>query len=312
MGRASSEAPAGFRHEAMWYADREALLVSLGAWIGDGIAAGEPALVVLDADACDALRSQLGAAGAADVGFVDMRSVGRNPARIIPAWRGFVERYPAGTPMRGIGEPVWSGRDADELVECAIHETLLNLALADVDRLELRCPYDVRRLAPSAIASAERSHPLVTDGSAFRANAAFAPGVHRAPLPPAPSDAEVRSFDRTDLPSLRSWVRSWAGAHRLAAAATDDLVLASGEVVGNSIRHGGGTGVVALWRTAYGAACEVRDRGWIRDALAGRREPRPGQDGGFGLWIANQVCDLVQIRSAAGRTVVRLRVSIDH
>jgi hypothetical protein len=30
--------------------------------------------------------------------------------------------------------------------------------------------------------------------------------------------------------------------------------------------------------------------------------------GGFGVWLANQVCDLVQIRSVAAGTVVRLHM----
>ena len=37
---------------------------------------------------------------------------------------------------------------------------------------------------------------------------------------------------------------------------------------------------------------------------AGRQPPAPGAIGGNGLWVANQVCDLVQIRSSADGTVV--------
>ena len=43
-----------------------------------------------------------------------------------------------------------------------------------------------------------------------------------------------------------------------------------------------------------GGVCEVRDRGRFDDLLAGRRPPRPDQLGGWGLWIANHACDLVQ------------------
>ena len=52
--------------------------------------------------------AELGGEGEA-VQFVDMPALGRNPARIIPAWRDFVDEHGAGgRPLRGIGEP--SGR----------------------------------------------------------------------------------------------------------------------------------------------------------------------------------------------------------
>ena len=54
---------------------------------------------------------------------------------------------------------------------------------------------------------------------------------------------------------------------------------------------------------------EVEDGGTITDPLAGRRRPAPGSTSGFGLWLAHQVCDLVQVRSTADGTLVRLRVS---
>jgi anti-sigma regulatory factor (Ser/Thr protein kinase) len=46
----------------------------------------------------------------------------------------------------------------------------------------------------------------------------------------------------------------------------------------------------------------------IGDPLAGREEPRGEQHSGRGLWIANQLCDLVQVRSYATRSVVRLHM----
>jgi hypothetical protein len=40
------------------------------------------------------------------VKFVDMAKLGRNPARIIPAWQKFVDQHSGyGRPVRGIGEP---------------------------------------------------------------------------------------------------------------------------------------------------------------------------------------------------------------
>jgi hypothetical protein len=63
--------------------------------------------------------------------LADMSAVGANPARIIPEWQDFADRCTeAGRTFRGIGEPIWDGRSAGELVECQRHEALLNFAFA--------------------------------------------------------------------------------------------------------------------------------------------------------------------------------------
>ena len=54
--------------------------------------------------------------------------------------------------------------------------------------------------------------------------------------------------------------------------------------------------------------CEVQDRGRLRDPLAGRRRPDFTELGGQGLWITNQVCDLVQLRSFADGSAVRIHM----
>jgi anti-sigma regulatory factor (Ser/Thr protein kinase) len=59
-----------------------------------------------------------------------------------------------------------------------------------------------------------------------------------------------------------------------------------------------------VWRDGDALVCEVRDRGQLGDPLAGRR-PTPEQPDGRGLWLVNQLCDLVQLRSSASGTVVR-------
>ena len=54
--------------------------------------------------------------------------------------------------------------------------------------------------------------------------------------------------------------------------------------------------------------CEVRDHGRIADPLAGRRVPAPARPSGRGLWLANNLCDLMQIRLQDDGCVVRIRV----
>jgi anti-sigma regulatory factor (Ser/Thr protein kinase) len=113
-------------------------------------------------------------------------------------------------------------------------------------------------------------------------------------------------FGAGDLAELRHAIADWARANALAAERTDELVLAVDELASNSIRHGGGAGTLRWWREDDALLCEVRDEGWIRAPLVGH--VRPGSDArcSRGLWLVNQLCDLVQIRSAPAGSAVRV------
>lgn len=114
------------------------------------------------------------------------------------------------------------------------------------------------------------------------------------------------AFDGDALAELRHTIAAWATANGLGAERTDELVLAVDELASNSIRHGGGAGTLRWWREDEALLCEVRDEGWIPARLAGH--VRPGTDArcGRGLWLVNQLCDLVQIRSAPAGSAVRV------
>jgi len=94
-----------FRHEAFFYSDAAAFLKRTVPFIRDGLAAGEPVLVVETREKIDLLRRVL-ARDSESIEFADISLVGANPARIIPAWRDFVDKHAdSGSRMRGIGEP---------------------------------------------------------------------------------------------------------------------------------------------------------------------------------------------------------------
>lgn len=76
-----------------------------------------------------------------------------------------------------------------------------------------------------------------------------------------------------------------------------ELVFAVNEIATNSIEHGGGSGALRLWRDGDKVVAEIRDGGCLNDPLADRRLPALGDRAGRGLWLANKLCDLVQVRS---------------
>jgi anti-sigma regulatory factor (Ser/Thr protein kinase) len=305
----------GFRHEAFLYAGREEFLHGAATFISDGVEGGEPTLVVVDAEKIALLRGELGD-DAEYVLFADMSEVGSNPARIIPAWRDFVTERSGEGPVRGIGEPIGPDRRPAALAECQRHESLLNLAFADAAAFWLMCPYDTDALDSAVIEEALRSHPFV-HSHGIRADSATYGGIGAAAAPfRAPLDQPVGMpkqfyFEAAGLAALRQYVALRAADAGLGAMRTEDLLLAVNEVATNSLRHASGAGVFRLWEEDGALICEVRDDGNFDNPLAGRERPSGGQAGGYGLWVANQLCDLVQVRSVPGGTVVRLHMRCD-
>jgi anti-sigma regulatory factor (Ser/Thr protein kinase) len=304
---------AAFHHEALFYSGDAGFLEGTVPFVREGLAAGEAVMVMIGGERIELLRGALDDS-ADSVSFVDMHEVGRNPARIIPAWRDFVDQCASeGRAARGIGEPIWPGRSAAELVECTQHECLLNLAFADASDMRLLCPYDVDGLEAGVIDAARANHPWVTDEEGLLASATYSGADHivdplTEPRPDPPPDAEVLPFDALSLRLVRQLALRQAAIAELPSEASERLVLAVSELGSNSVRHGGGGGVIRIWQESDAIVCEVADRGQILERLVGRGLPSVTQTGGLGLWMVNQLCDLVQVRTYPSGTLVRVRV----
>jgi anti-sigma regulatory factor (Ser/Thr protein kinase) len=281
-----------FHHEAVFYGGEQTYMERLLPFLREGAAADEPMLVAVSPARIRLLSGALGA-DAERVTFVPMDELGRNPARIIPAWRAFADA--AGSKaVRGIGEPVWAGRSQPELDECHLHESLLNVAFADRPSFQLLCPYDTSALPPDVLHRARVSHPCVDAAHSEH----YQPAATSAEaLPAAPGSARRLSFDGPALGEVRRTVAAAARDLGIADDRADACVLAVNELAANSVRHGGGRGELHVWHEDGALVCEVRDAGCITDPLAGRRLPTIEQLGGRGLWMVNQLCDLVQIRT---------------
>lgn len=301
-----------FRHELLVHEHGVAGFVAqLTPIVEESLDAGAPVLVAVRPERIEALREELGAR-AEQVGFADMLELGANPARIIPAWRRFLaEHRDSPAPALGVGEPIWPGRSAAELSECERHESLLNLAFRDGQPWRLVCPYDVEALADEVIERTRHSHPYVAGPQRSAPSVEYWRDHDPArpfagELPAAPPQARTIEFGRGDLAELRHLLAGWAAEHLLVTDSSEELVLAVDEIATNSVCYGGGGGTLRIWREPDAVLCEVQDDGHIQAPLAGRIEPDPDARCGRGLWIANHLCDLVQIRSSPRGTTVRL------
>ena len=315
----SLEAPAAprrtaaFSHEAFLYKGTDQFTDAMASFLGEGIAAGEPALAVIDRSKIKALRRALGRDAEA-VTFEDTRAVGGNPARIIPVWQAFVDRFDHGRRMRGIGEPVWPGRTAAELLECHQHEVLLNLAFERVP-MRLVCPYDAEGLAGSVLDEAMCTHPFLLSGD----RADDSPGYRstkprhalEGSLPEPEGPVLTFAIGTTLLAEMRRFVSDHATANGLRPSRTVDVTLAVNELATNSLVHGFGVPTLRCWTNGPTLVYEVSDYGSIAEPLVGRRIPSTSAKDGRGLWLVNHLCDLVQLRSSATGTIVRVHMRRD-
>jgi hypothetical protein len=291
---------APFAHEALFYRDEDDFLAGTAKFVADGVSRGEPVLVAVSEASIALLRERLG--GQADqVHFIDMAEAGRNPGRIIP---GVLMAFSASAPQRRVrmvGEPVWPGRTELEYPACVQHEALINTAF-EGRRGTLLCPYDAGALPSHVLKDAQRTHPVVIEGSKriaseWYTDPAGLADIYNVPLPPPPSSAEEHPFSVGTLAHMRKIVTAYA--NWLRREQVEDLVLAVNELATNSILHASGRGVLRMWREGDTAVCEVSDSG------SGLPPSFTGLSG-FGIVMVNLLCDLVRTHTSHTGTTVRV------
>ena len=263
-------------------------------------------MVLVPAPQLDLLRRELD--GLLGVSYAeDVTQLGSNPSQIIPALTEFLLHQGPG-PARVVQEARWPDQRPEEAAEACRHEALLNLALAGSE-VKVLCPYpangpdghDVWSTHPELVIEGEiRTSDHYRDPVEFCAD-------DRWRLAPPPLSVEVSELRFDDLARVRRFVQRHSHAWGLSPERADDLILAVNEVAANSIRYGGGEGVVRLWVSASRVTCEVRDTGQIGDPLVGRYPPGPALEA-RGLWLVNQLCDLVETRSGPAGTQTRLTI----
>lgn len=310
MSTPSELRAAGFRHEAMLYAGPDDFADLALPVIARAVEVGEPVMVAVDAAKIELLRDRLGEAQR-HVVWKDIHGIGGNPARIIPLWRQFVAGHPSPGRRWGFGEPVWAGRGPDELEEAQRHERLLNLAFAQASDFTLICPYDTLALGADVLHEAHACHPFVGDAGSGRPSARY-PGLEALaspfagglPLPPEASELELTNAGGDGLHRFLAAVAPDVDEARLG-----DMAIAVAAVAA-TMAFPGTSGRLRAWRNGGRLVAEVGSLVPLEDPLAGREWPPPAGGPARGLWLANQVCDLVQARTVAGGSVVRLRVGL--
>ncbi len=291
------------RHEAVLHSSPADLARLLAPRIRETLDAGHTVVAVLATEPAIALRTELGDA-ATGVGFAD-------PARLhaVPPFTAAGRLARTGRDGRAlvIGQHV-PGLPGCDSVHWARFDIALTVAIADLP-ITVLCPYaaDDPELQRACI-----THPLITDAAGSTPSEPYRPPrealLDYPPPPPpdlGPPTAEL-PFTAGDLVTLRYLVGGVAAA--LAPERVADLVLAVNELAANSIEHGPGSGRLRLW-AGDPLVAEVSDHGGPLDVpFPGLTLPPPSGARGRGLWLASEVCDVLQVWSDDLGTVVRVQL----
>jgi hypothetical protein len=310
---ASKPSRPSFAHQACLYGSDDEFLAAAVPFIEGGLAGGEPVAAVTTSANLDLLNRALGPwAGGLD--YAETAYFGRRPAQRVAAFDRYLKRHSrrAGQ-VRILAEPAWTGRSEREIRAWKRMEASLNLIFADA-RMWMVCPYDTRLLRPDIVADACRTHPFTVAGrdtlpsADYTEPAAFTDGCDAVPLPPAPDDATALTF-AGDLAGLRHFVHTEVSALGLAADDAALFVTAVAEAA-SYVGNDGGHVAVMVWERPGAIVCDLHlEGGRLADPVLGLRpaeieRPRPGD----GLWLASQVCELVETRSTDAGCTLRLQV----
>ncbi|MFG3558035.1 ATP-binding protein [Micromonospora sp. NPDC047557] len=138
------------------------------------------------------------------------------------------------------------------------------------------------------------------------------PHAPRTVVPIEPSLLIAEAFEQAQVTEIRHSVTSCAHASGLDGQRLDDFVLAVNELITNAVRHGGGRGWLRLWREPGALCCEVADHGQgiTPQRLGDRSRPAPDTAGGWGLWLARELTDAMEIATSAAGTTVRITATL--
>jgi anti-sigma regulatory factor (Ser/Thr protein kinase) len=296
--------PDGAWHEAVPYSSPSHLAQRLAPRVAAATAVGDPVVAVLDDAAGAELRAALGP-DAAEVDFQDPRDVHRVPGFTVAVrWARTSRRIT----VPG-GRALVIGQQVDGLTEPE-HWARLDIGLDVATEglpITVLCP--VLDDSPH-LPRVRATHPVLATAGGWQRSAGYrlpseAVVDHPPPPPPdlGPPAAEL-GFGPGGLLELRRLVAAVA-AGTLGPERVADVVLAVNELASNSLEHGPGSGRLRMW-TGDGVVVEVADRSRMAVPFPGMVPPPPDGARGRGLWLASELCDVLEMWSDDGGTVIRL------
>ncbi|HEX6355700.1 sensor histidine kinase [Actinophytocola sp.] len=303
----------GHFHEALLHASDEELLAVVVPFLIGGVTEGEPTVVALGEQHAELVRAALPPEVVDRVGFHPGGDMYRRPASAIRAYRDMLADYTASgaDQIRIVGElpttELGTTWDWWSRYESAVNHSYDEFPLWSM------CAYDTRTTAAHVLADVARTHPrtarprdlhipnadYVDPGRFLRRRVAFAPDPLELTPPTVDLKDPTTAETRAAIAQLNDGI--------LPPRKLGDLQLAATEAVANGLTHGTPPVVVRCWADTTRIVITVTDRGGgPTDPFAGLQAAAHAPNGGFGLWLAHQLCDHVAMDHAADGFTLRL------
>jgi anti-sigma regulatory factor (Ser/Thr protein kinase) len=300
-------------HQGFIYTSADDFVATLAPFAREGLERGDVVFAGAARAGIDALREELGD----DARYMELHDTEvwePRPFDRLLAVKRMIDALPPGATLRAMGEPVWSGSPAVQR-EWARYESVINVALARAP-LRFICLYDGSTLPEHLLDHGRRTHRELLDAgtacpcASFVAPEEYVPALGRD-FGDTPRNAIDVPFDG-DQHVFRAKLSKKARDEGLADERVARLVQAANEVATNALVHGERPVRAQMWTAGGEIVCEVADAGpGIADPFVGWRVPDPAIHGGWGLPMTRQLCDALEIATAADGTRVRLHMALE-
>jgi anti-sigma regulatory factor (Ser/Thr protein kinase) len=295
------------RHDLLVHDGETEFAERVTPFLQAGLADGEVGLAVAGDDARSLLQDALGS-DREQVTFVDSGAVYSRPEAALAHYDRTLRTILRGG-ARGVrGVAVLPACETVEQWQPWIaYEAIVNRALAHHPAW-IVCAYDTQVVHADVVEGMRRTHPRDGDCACghYEDPADVVRGLAQppdpAPLPPLRSLALP-----TDAPTFRAMLAAEMSAAGIERARAGEMLIAASEVFSNADRHGCGLRAARAGVVEDRFVCELSDHGpGIDDPLTGYLPPRPGDTGGFGMWVARQTTERLDLETTPEGLTVRL------
>jgi anti-sigma regulatory factor (Ser/Thr protein kinase) len=285
-------------HTGLFYRGDQEYADSVGGFLRDGLELGQPALLIASPGRLEQVRTALGAE-AGQVTYLDAAEV------YAPQWNAYRVQLDFISQQQGARARVVSEQDLvdrvpAELVDYRRIEAAIDVLFTDTP-VDVLCPYDAATLPPHLLDIGRDTHDAPDPMGLLTELARV--------TPPAPGAAVLDCTSPAEVAHARRLVHAHGTTVGLAPRRAEDLTLAVTEILTNALLHGRGPVRLHVYDEGPTWVCHVQDRGTgLADPLAGMLPPAEGSEGGYGLWLARQLCTAVVVGTDATGTHVRLHM----
>lgn len=299
-------------HAVSFYASEREWLDVCVSFCEAGLGNDEPIFAILTPPHAELLQAALDEPSR--VVFLSREARYANPPEALRTLRDQCAEHLLGAapPIRLVGEPpAPSGLACDSWLR---YEAAINHVVGGRSMRGL-CLYPQQALSTGVQTELRRAHPvIVTPDGGHHPNADYRPPAaftaHRVLTVSDPLEQHPAAIQLTDphVATARHLVSDLAQFVDLEASDVDDLVLAVSEVVTNAIVHGRPPVCMRGWGVPRRVVLTVTDAGpGPDDPLAGLRlGASDAEHGGFGLWVAHQLCPELAMGATRDGFTVRL------